>query len=53
MSHDYAVYAAIGGIVGLTALSIIYNVGDGALATALAILGGLGGYKIGRAKGTT
>ncbi len=46
--HDYAVYGAIAAITGLTALALIMGVGDGALATAIAVLAGLGGYKIGK-----
>ncbi len=51
MAHDYAVYGAIGAIAGLTALALILNVSDGALQAEIAVLAGLGGYKI--AQGTT
>ncbi len=50
MTHDYAVYGAIGAITGLTALALVLGTGDGALASAIAVLAGLGGYKIGRMK---
>ncbi len=48
MGHDYAVYGAIAGIVVLTGLALVLGVADGALASAIAVLAGLGGYKIGR-----
>ncbi len=44
--HDYAIYAAIGGIVGLTALAMWLGVADGSLQGAIAALLGLGGYKV-------
>ncbi len=50
MPHDYAVYGAIAAITGLTALALVLGTGDGALASAIAVLAGLGGYKIGRMK---
>ncbi len=51
MPHDYAVYGALMAITGLTALALVLGVADGALAAAIAVLAGLGGYKI--AQGTT
>lgn len=44
--HDYAVYGAIAAITGLTALALVLGVSDGALQAAIAVLAGLGGYKI-------
>ena len=46
MAHDYAVYGAIASIAGLTALALLLGVSDGALQAAIAVLAGLGGYKI-------
>ncbi len=46
MAHDLAVYAAIGGIVSLTAIALVIGVADGALAAAIAALATLGGIKL-------
>ncbi len=47
MPHeDYAVFAAIGAITGLTALALVLGTSDGILATAVAVLAGLGGFKL-------
>ncbi len=44
--HEYAVYAAIGGIVVLTGIALVLGVADGALAAAIAALATLGGIKL-------
>ncbi len=47
MPHeDYAVFAAIGAIGGLTGLALVLGVGNGLLATALTLLAGLGGFRL-------
>lgn len=51
MAHDYAVYGSMAGITGLTALALVLGVADGLVQAAIAVLAGLGGYKIGRTKG--
>lgn len=48
-THEYAVYAAIGSIAGLTALALWLGVADGALAAAIAALATLGGVKLAQA----
>ena len=53
MVHDLAVYGAIGAITGLTALALVLGVADGSLQAAIAVLAGLGGYKIAQAAGAT
>ncbi len=45
-AHEYAVYAAIGTIGGLTALALVLGVSDGALQAAIAVLAGLGGFEL-------
>ena len=42
-----------GGGPGLTALALVLGVSDGALQAAIAVLAGLGGYKIAQATGAT
>ncbi len=44
--HEYAVYAAMGVITGLTAIALVLGVADGALAAAIAALATLGGIKL-------
>jgi len=51
MSHDFAVYGAIAGVVGLTGLSLALGVADGALASAIAALTTLAGVKVALARG--
>ncbi len=47
MPHeDYAVFAAIGAIGGVTALALVLGVADGLLTTALTLLAGLGGFRL-------
>ncbi len=43
---DVITLAAIGAISGLTALALVLGVSDGALQAAIAVLAGLGGYKL-------
>ena len=51
MPHeDYAVFAAIGAIAGLTALALWLGSGDGALAAAIAALATLGGVKLAQSR---
>lgn len=45
-THEYAVYAAIAAIGGLTALALWLGAADGALAAAITALSTLGGAKI-------
>ena len=45
-THEYAVYAAIGGIVGIVSLALILGVGDGLVSSAIAALATLGGVKL-------
>ncbi len=47
MPHeDYAVFAAIAAIGGITALALVLGQSDGLLATALTLLAGLGGFRL-------
>ncbi len=47
MPHeDYAVFAAIATIGGVTALALVLGVADGLLTTALTLLAGLGGFRL-------
>ena len=47
MVHDYAVYGAIAGIVGVVMAALYFGVGDGLAASAITALAGLGGAKVG------
>ncbi len=46
MAHDYAVYGAIGGITSIAIIAMVFAVGDGLIAAAIAALATLGGVKI-------
>ena len=46
MAHDYAVYAAIGSIAGITITALLLGTADGLVAAAIAALATLGGVKI-------
>jgi len=49
MPHeDYAVFAAIGAIATLTGIALFLGIQNGVLATAIAVLAGLGGFKLGQ-----
>lgn len=45
-SHDYAVYAAIGAIAGITSLALVLGAADGLVAAAITALATLGGVKV-------
>lgn len=45
-THEYAVYAAIGGITVLTGLALYLGVANGALAAAITALASLGVAKL-------
>lgn len=47
MAHEFAVYGAIAGIVGVTIVALVLGVGDGLVGAAITALAGLGGAKIG------
>ena len=51
LAHEYAVYAAIGAVAGLTGLALVLGVSDGALQAAIAVLAGLGGFELARSRG--
>ena len=44
--HEYAVYAAIGGITGITIFALFLGAADGLVAAAIAALATLGGVKL-------
>lgn len=44
--HDYAVYGAIVGITSIAIVAMVFSVGDGLIAAAIAALATLGGVKI-------
>lgn len=46
MAHDYAVYAAILTIGGITVTALVLGTADGLVAAAIAALATLGGVKI-------
>ncbi len=51
MAHDYAVYAAIAGVVGITALALVLGVADGLVAASITALTTLAGVKVALARG--
>ena len=51
MGHDYAVFASIGGIVGITLLALALGAADGLVAAAIAALATLGGVKVALKRG--
>ncbi len=46
MAHDFAVYASIGGIVGITLAALILGVADGLVAGSITALTTLAGVKV-------
>jgi len=46
MGHDWAVLAAIGGVVWLASFAIFQGQGDGLVASAFTALGVLAGVKV-------
>ncbi len=51
MAHDYAVYAAIAGVVGITALALVLGVADGLVAASITALTTLAGVKVALSRG--
>ena len=52
MAHDYAVFASIGGIVGVTGLALVLGVADGLVASAITALTTLAGVKVALKRGS-
>ena len=46
MAHEYAVYGAMAGIIGLTAFALYLGIGNGLVASAITALTTLSGVKI-------
>ncbi len=46
MVHDYAVFAAIGGVVSVTLVALSLGVGDGLVGQAITALTVLAGVKV-------